>query len=500
MSGEKPKGKISPSLIIAVVVIIILLAALVYYATLPPKVEIVPTVVPTTIVQTALKTETLPGTTIVRTEVKTTVQTAVTTVAPTRPKLVIWGRGTFVPPQMYWVEKKAREWAAGKGVDVEITWIPVAEIGTKLISAVEAGAPPDLVINGHPVARFAEAGLLLPLDDIVEKLNESDIYEVKRAVCKWGGHYYAISTMFEITWIHARTDLIKKAGAENLWPPKNLEEVYELAKKLNDPAHEVWGLGIPLGLKGMDAWWQFQHYWIAYGGAMMESKTPEGVLIGKEPYRSGLKKAFEMYVKMWREGLTPPDSGEWVDASNNQAYINGRIAMAINPLSIYYALATSKPELAAVTSLAPVLPVSIDLGDESCFIFKTTKYPDLAKDLIYYLYKDKDDYTKGFCEASSWYAFPIFKSQVAKISERWKKGEFKYFAVDPAKVVEAIKYFESGSWPLLERNTVCEGFREGFIWTEMIQRVVLKGEDIDKIIDEYHNRFVEEIKRVYGGK
>jgi hypothetical protein len=34
----------------------------------------------------------------------------------------------------------------------------------------------------------------------------------------------------------------------------------------------------------------------------------------------------------------------------------------------------------------------------------------------------------------------------------------------------------------------------------MIQRVVLKGEDIDKVIDEYHNRFVEEIKRVYGGK
>jgi hypothetical protein len=28
-----------------------------------------------------------------------------------RPKLVIWGRATFTPPQMYWVEKKVREWA-----------------------------------------------------------------------------------------------------------------------------------------------------------------------------------------------------------------------------------------------------------------------------------------------------------------------------------------------------------------------------------------------------
>jgi peptide/nickel transport system substrate-binding protein len=82
MSGEKvEKKKISPSLIIAVVVIIILLAALVYYATFPPKVE----VVPTTIVQTALKTETLPGTTIVRTEIVTSL---ITTPPPSYTKTI----------------------------------------------------------------------------------------------------------------------------------------------------------------------------------------------------------------------------------------------------------------------------------------------------------------------------------------------------------------------------------------------------------------------------
>jgi hypothetical protein len=38
------------------------------------------------------------------------------------------------------------------------------------------------------------------------------------------------------------------------------------------------------------------------------------------------------------EKLTPPDSTEWVDISNNLAYIQERIAMTLNPLSIYYAL------------------------------------------------------------------------------------------------------------------------------------------------------------------
>ncbi|MDT7890276.1 MAG: extracellular solute-binding protein [Desulfurococcales archaeon] len=96
-----------------------------------------------------------------------------------KPMLVIWGRATFVPPQLYWVEQKVRKWASEKGVDVEITWISVAEIGRKLLAAVEAGSPPYVVINGHPVAVFAEKGLLVPLDDIVDKLGRDDIYEIK---------------------------------------------------------------------------------------------------------------------------------------------------------------------------------------------------------------------------------------------------------------------------------------------------------------------------------
>lgn len=414
-----------------------------------------------------------------------------------RPKLVIWGRATFVPPQMYWVESKVRRWAAERGVDVEITWLAVADIGKKLIAAVEAGTPPDVVINGHPVARFAEAGLLVPLDDIVEKLNKSDIYPIKLKTCTWGGHIYAIPTMFEITWLHVRMDIVKKAHAENLLPVKSFEDLYRLAKKLNQVVPGVYGIGLPLGLNGYDTWWTFEHFWAGFGGGMMVNRTPTGVVIGKEPYREGLKRAFEFERRIWLEHLTPPDSTEWVDASNNMAFINGRIAMTINPLSIYYALATQKPQLAAVTAVWP-LPVMVDLGDESCFVFKTTKYPELAKDLIYYLFKDKDDYRKGFCEAGWLYAFPIFKSQVKIISEEWKKGKWPFMKMDPLGVVKHIKYHETAAFPLGERTTVSEEFREGFIWNEMIQRVVVRGENPDKVIDEYHQKFVEEVKRVYG--
>ena len=424
---------------------------------------------------------------------------AMTITAPKpKPKLVIWGRATFTPPQMYWVESKVRKWAEEHNVEVEITWLAVADIGKKLIAAVEAGNPPDIVINGHPVAIFAERGLLLPLDDIVKKLGEDDIYELKRKICMFNGHYYCISTMYEVTWLHVRWDIVQKAGIEDMFPPKTLDDIYEIAKKLNQVEPGVYGIGLPLGLNGYDAWWTFEHFWAGYGGGMLTERSVNGVVIGKEPYRTGLKKAFALFKKIWDEKLTPPDSTEWVDASNNINYIQGKIAMTINPLSIYYALMTQNPELAAKTKLF-VLPVAVDCGDESVFIFKSTKYPELAKDLVYYLFKDKDDYRKGFVESSYLYALPIFKSQMKIISEEWKKGKWPGIMEDPAVVAEKVKIMETAAFPLGERTTPSEEFREGFIWNEMIQRVVVKGENPDKVIDEFHQRFLEEVKRVYGG-
>ncbi len=415
-----------------------------------------------------------------------------------RPKLVIWGRATFVPPQLYWIEKKVREWAAKNNVDVEITWLAVADIGKKLIAAVEAGNPPDVVINGHPVAIFAEKGLLLPLDDIVKKLNESDIYELKLAQCRWGGHYYCIPTMFELTWLHVRWDIVEKAGAQDLFPLKTLDDFYTAAKKLHMVEPGVYGVGLPLGLNGYDTWWTFQHFWGGYGGAMLANRSVSGVIMDKEPYRSALKKAFDIERRIWLEKLTPPDSDQWVDISNNKAFEEGRIAMTINPASIYYALMTRNPKLAAVTKLF-LLPVSVDCGDESVFIFKTTKYPDLAKDLVYFLFADKEDYRKGFSEAAALYALPIFKSQMAVISNDWKAGKYPFFGEDPAKAVEKVKLMETAAFPLGERTTVSETFREGFIWNEMIQRAVIKGEDYDTVIDTYAQKLREEVKRVYGG-
>jgi len=111
-----------------------------------------------------------------------------------------------------------------------------------------------------------------------------------------------------------------------------------LAKILNNTEPGVYGIGWSYGLNSYDNWWMFEHLWAYYGGGMLSNRSSAGMVMDKPPYREGLKKAFAYVSRFLDEKLTPPDSTEWVDISNNLAYIQERIAMTLNPLSIYYAL------------------------------------------------------------------------------------------------------------------------------------------------------------------
>jgi len=75
-----------------------------------------------------------------------------------RPTITIWGRASFAPAQAYWFNSLAYEWGAKNGVDVKITWIPVADIAPKLVTAVASGTEPDLVITACLTPNLPKGG------------------------------------------------------------------------------------------------------------------------------------------------------------------------------------------------------------------------------------------------------------------------------------------------------------------------------------------------------
>jgi len=228
MSGEKvEKKKISPSLIVAVIIIIVLLAALVYYATLPPKVEIVPT----TIVQTALKTETLPGTTIVRTEERTIVQTvpvtATPTLTPTERKisiLTLAGARTDHVKKMIETEDFKKRFP---GVTVEIIAMPYVDMWPKISIASRAGlAPADIIyIDWGWLATLVENGWVEPImgDDLPPDYKPGIVADWAWDHTTYKGKNYGVILVTNFHVLYYNTKILKEAGITS--PPKTWDEL-----------------------------------------------------------------------------------------------------------------------------------------------------------------------------------------------------------------------------------------------------------------------------------
>lgn len=188
-------------------------------------------------------------------------------------------------------------------------------------------------------------------------------------------------------------DLVEKAGVSELFPFKSENDVLEAAEKLSNVEKGVYGIGIPLGSSGFDCSWTFQIYFESFDGGYASGKRSTDVVFGKEPYRSAAKKTFNFLRTIWENKWTPPDSDTWVDISNNLAYLDGRIAMTSNPMSIYYAIMTGKQELAPKTKLISDW-YPLDLGGESCVVFKG-KNEDLAKEIAIALLATLSTYLIG---------------------------------------------------------------------------------------------------------
>jgi multiple sugar transport system substrate-binding protein len=472
-------------------VALIAIGAAAYIAMNPPVVTVTkPTtsVVTTTVPTTSVVTTTVPTTSVVTTTVPTTT-------SPTEKKLTVWARSAFVAANNDWIKKMCLEWAQKTGVKVDISFIPVGDYSAKLIAAIEAGTPPDLCIHGFNAISFAEQGLTVPLDDVLNELGKDDLHPFKLKQGTVNGRFYCLPDHFEIEYVLARKDLADEKGVK--LPTSSLEELYQASKTLTDKNKNIWGIGWPLG-KCYDAEGQFLWVWYNLGGKPFLSKSSAGVAIKDD-------KAFldtVAYIrKFWDEGLTPPDSDGWTDASNNQNYIDGRIAMALNPPSIYYSLMTGKPDLAAKTVIMPAYPSTLDVGEESCYIFAKSKYIDEAKDLIVYLFKDKEEYRKGMCENGNYYSLPVFKSALETVSQQWQKGQagLKAWLVNPVEVVASIKW---DSYRVLPGLDECVGIWEdveyGYILAEYMQRAIIGKEDPIKVREDFHNRVFELAKKRYG--
>jgi multiple sugar transport system substrate-binding protein len=435
-------------------------------------------------------TVTAPGTTVTKT-VTTTVTGTPTTTPPTtttspttppgKPKLTAWYRMTFLEDFNVYLREKTLEWAQKRGVEVELSQLPFTEIYAKLTAAVDAGNPPDISLWA-PLALAAEkpeTRLLLPVDDVINEIGRDDFFEPSIKVGTIEGKAYQLSLWCEPYLWHIRKDVLEKKGIQ-VKTPLSWIDAKEIAEKVNDPANDFYGLGITLGMNE-DTTNQWNSLWWSFGGQYYTSKRASGVTLKS----SATRKAVEYLVDAYKRKLIPPDAVEWDSAGNNKCYMGGRGMMVMNPASIMYSLSKDNPDLFNKTLL--VYPPIVFGGTNGFVIYKTCKYPDLAKDLLVYILSDKKSYTERFIKPSQGYCCPIFKS----VAEEMKKIPYWEPFANAAE-------FTYGSYPFNEPCMALDEAGPKYIIVKMLQKIILEGQDIDAAIDWAHNEYVSIFRKYYG--
>lgn len=411
----------------------------------------------------------------------------------------VWIATTFVDAQNNWLKAKVEEWARAKGVEVNISIFPKEIYADKIVAAIESRNPPDVVLQGAAgVVQAAEQGLLVPLDDVVDKLDRNDFYP---AVLSYNTitdpntgvkHIYGIPLFFELRTAEVRVDLLEKAGIAIPEHP-TYEWLIEAARAVNNPPN-VYGWGFTLG-KCYDAHDNILMLIYHFGGGYIANRGPHGAdIFNSEP----TWKAFSLLKELYKEQVIPPDSLGWTDYDNNLAFMTGRIAFTINGLSIYYKMVAEHNPLAEVTKEV-FLDVVCDTGLKSAFVFKSVpQKEELGKDLIYFILQDKESYRVNMCEAAQLYGLPIFKSQGAIITQQWKDGKWPMFAVDPMLGAERARAVWAMAYPLGEPTSVAERIEGSLLIPEYVAQLFTRNADPKEVAAAIAAQINKMLAETYG--
>lgn len=262
-------------------------------------------------------------------------------------------------------------------IDV-VTGTPATR-GNRITTLLAAGADAGIFELEAAFANdWAEAGYLLPLNDIFENIGGEDEY-VPGSYFELDGTVYGLPYATSVYGLWYRTDLFEEAG---IAPPTNYEELLAAADALTNPAKGIYGISIP-GATNASVNFFSTFLW----QNCLDYYTPQGELIFDDP---AALKAVENWVAL--TAYAPPgfESYSWGDQVT--AFITGNAAMSVYAGRLGVNMSDKNPELEGVTD---IVKLPWQYGDDGAYvtygswsrmaISAGTQYPETAKDFLQFL-------------------------------------------------------------------------------------------------------------------
>ena len=293
--------------------------------------------------------------------------------------------------------------AVGEKNDVEVK---IDHINNALLPATAASEV--AAQKGHDLFQFlfppsALEKQTIPLNDVVQeiskKLGKMTDVAYKSTYNPKTKRYYGIADNYVPDPIHYRKSMWFNVGiAPNTW-----DNVRRAAPKLKAAGHPV-GLGMS---NELDSNMMLMSLLYCYGAALQTVDGRPNINV------KGTIDALKVMAEIYKNGMSD-EVFAWTAASNNQAFLAGRLSMAVNAISIARSAETSgNTALSADTWLRPIPRGPIRaLGNEHVmgvfFVWKFAQNQDAAKKyIIDQQFAYKDHFTN-----SGFYNFPAWTTAV----------------------------------------------------------------------------------------
>jgi multiple sugar transport system substrate-binding protein len=307
--------------------------------------------------------------------------------------LEIW---TIDRPDQYIYLVKDEFEKAHPDIKLNLKTVQFRDMVNDLARAAATGEGPDVTYIDNPeVALFASRGLLLDLTPMIEQskvIKKDDIFPGPLASVTWDGKIYGVPRGANTLALYYNADMFKAKGLDPDKPPRTWDELYEAAKKLNDPSKNVYGLAFS-AVATEEGTFQFLPWLQMTGGDYNKVDTDGGV------------KVLEFWRKLIDEKLASPDTLIRSQYDSTATFNAGNAAMAISgPWEMPRMSKEAKFEYRAA-----LLPVPQEgatrasaLGEGDNVILASSKHPKEAFILIEWLYSKMPEVWNrfGFLPAS----------------------------------------------------------------------------------------------------
>ncbi|MBD2448738.1 sugar ABC transporter substrate-binding protein [Nostoc sp. FACHB-152] len=310
---------------------------------------------------------------------------------------------------------------------VKINWVdvPWAAMENKILTAVSAKTPPDVVnLNPDFASQLAGRNAWLDLDTTVPKEARSaylpNIWKASTLNGKSFGIPWYLTTRLTIY----NTDLLKQAGINK--PPSTYAELAQTAQQIKDKT-------------GKYAF--FTTFVPQDSGEVIESMVQMGVTLidadGKAAFNSPQgKAAFQYWVDLYKKGLLPKEVLTQGHRHAIDLYQSGETAFLASGPEFLKTIATNAPKIAQASAIAP--QITGDTGKKNVAVMnivipRASKHPEAATKFA--LFVTNDENQLAFAKAAN-----VLPSTVKALSDSYFKDvPATASTVEKARVISATQ-------------------------------------------------------------